>query len=147
MKTNKQKTLSGLLLLLISLSCTTYKKKKMPSEGLWEKCPRCRTYGAIKESYTKRSSKGRDKEKDDDRSCLLCPFMATDQYQNFKEKAEADQITDQNPKQLPYRPLVEIKTKYVKCNLCDGIGWIKVKEDEKSIMLKKKTEMYDFELK
>jgi|GEM_PF-2905635 len=146
MKTTKQKTFSALLTLLISLSCTTYKMKKMPSEGLWEKCPRCRGYGVIQESYAKKASKGRDREKDNDRSCLLCPFVATDQYEKFEEHAEAKQITDQNPKELPYRPQVEIKTKYVKCNLCDGIGWIKVKENEKSIIFKKKTEMYDFQM-
>lgn len=77
---------------------------------------------------------------------MLWPFYATDQYQDWEEEAESQKLTDRNPVDMAYRPRYKTKTVWVKCTLCDGIGWLKYEEKEESVVIKKKFKMEDYRL-
>ncbi len=117
-----------ILFTFISCSSTDVKPiKPKPSGGEWKQCHLCYGTGEMKTHYYgKQSQEERDRDLDEDLGCCLNIFtLFSDKADDYKDNLNEEDINSYYSEDLP-------EEKYVKCNYCNGSGWInKYKKESK----------------
>jgi ankyrin repeat protein len=113
--------------IVLTLSCLSRTVKPKPDNSNWIMCPVCSGYGTVKVRVLEDRIEGRDKKSDECLgSCLGIFASSTDAYYKYDSNIQ-DQKREgiyQDPYRKPDYDTRSYVTKYVKCNFCNGTGWL-----------------------
>ena len=127
MKFSKKHVAVILILIVFELflSCKSRTVRPKPESEGWEKCFVCKGFGEI-EIYEMETPAIEERNKDDDElygCCLLMFFSGTEKGEKYEDNIQEQH--ERGADQSPYFKNKPLEKTMVKCNYCNGTGWLK----------------------